>query len=120
MPAKIEKSAFGMIQINGQKYKYDVVITLQNGIRKRKKKLSKSLYGTSHIISLDEAHDLFETGLQKLLIGSGVFDSVRLSDEAALFFKNKEVSVDIYATPKAADRWNASTEYQVALFHITC
>lgn len=120
MHPQIEKSAFGMIQIEGQKYGYDVVMTLDGGVRKRKKKLSKVRYGTSHVISLDEAQDVYQKGMRKLLIGSGLFDSVRLSEEAEAFFSDNNVQVDICATPKAADIWNASTDYQVALLHITC
>ena len=38
---------------------------------KRKKKLSKKLYGTSHIVSKDEAKFVFEKGCRQLILGSG-------------------------------------------------
>ena len=38
---------------------------------KRKKKLSKKYYGTSHVISKDEAEFVFEKGCEQLIIGSG-------------------------------------------------
>ena len=55
MKPKIEATSFGSITIDGQKFKKDVVIRLDGSVKKRKKKLSKRIYGTSHTISLDEA-----------------------------------------------------------------
>lgn len=63
---KINSTDFGLITIEGEKFAYDVVIRLDGNMRrwnfrqKRKKKLSKAIYGTSHVISLDEARATFE------------------------------------------------------------
>lgn len=120
MHPRVEKTAFGMIQIDGQKYKSDVVIELDGKIRKRRKKLSKARYGTSHIVSLEEAQDVYQHGMNTLLIGSGVFDSVRLSEEAQRFFQDQDIEIKIHATPAAAKIWNASSGAIVGVFHITC
>ncbi len=48
-----------------------MVIRLSGAIKKRKKKLSKAVYGTSHTISLDEAKQIYEDGAERLIIGSG-------------------------------------------------
>ena len=48
---RIEGTSFGDITIDGKAYDHDVVIRLNGGIMKRKKKLSKKLYGTSHVVS---------------------------------------------------------------------
>jgi len=60
MKPKIDKTKFGMITISGTKYENDVIIRLDGRVEKRKKKLSKAIYGTSHIISLDEAKYIYE------------------------------------------------------------
>lgn len=52
---RIEGTSFGNITIDGKTYDHDVVIRLDGNIVKRKKKLSKKLYGTSHMVSKDEA-----------------------------------------------------------------
>ena len=52
---KIDKTQFGSITVAGKTYEHDVVIRLSDKVVKRKKKLSKRLYGTSHTISEDEA-----------------------------------------------------------------
>ncbi len=58
----IEATAFGSITIDGETYEHDVVIRLSGEVVKRKKKLSKKYYGTSHLLSKDEAKFVFERG----------------------------------------------------------
>jgi hypothetical protein len=44
----IDHTTFGEITIDGKTYDHDVIVRLSGEIVKRKKKLSKKLYGTSH------------------------------------------------------------------------
>jgi hypothetical protein len=50
---EIERTTFGTITIDGTTY--DVIIRLSGEVARRKKKLSKKYYGTSHVLSKDEA-----------------------------------------------------------------
>ena len=59
---RIDRTEFGEITIDGKTYEHDVIIRLSGEVVKRKKKLSKRLYGTSHIVSKDEAKFVFEKG----------------------------------------------------------
>jgi hypothetical protein len=68
---KIDSTIFGAITIDGKIYQHDVVVRLSGEVVKRKKKLSKKLYGTSHVLSKDEAKFLFEKGCDQVVIGSG-------------------------------------------------
>jgi len=68
MNPKIDKTKFGTITISGTKYDYDVIIRLDGRVEKRKKKLSKAIYGTSHTISLDEAKYVYENGAEQLIV----------------------------------------------------
>jgi hypothetical protein len=51
-------------------YDHDVVVRLSGEVARRKKKLSKRRYGTSHVLSEDEAKFLFEKGCAQIVIGS--------------------------------------------------
>jgi len=53
MKPKIEATAFGSITIDGREIENDVLLRLDGSVKKRKKKLSKKVYGTSHTISLE-------------------------------------------------------------------
>ena len=47
---KIEGTTFRELTVDGKTYDHDVVIWLSGEIVKRKKKLSKQLYGTSRVL----------------------------------------------------------------------
>jgi hypothetical protein len=117
---KIDSTDFGSITIDGKRYQFDVVIRLSGEIVKRKKGLSKKYYGTSHVISKDEAKFLFEEGCKELVLGTGQYDSVRLSQEAADYFDRKRCKVIAQPTPAAIDLFNESKKEKVGLFHVTC
>jgi len=121
MKPHINSTNFGSITIENQHYDYDIYIHLDRTIHKRKKKLSKAVFGTSHVISLDEAKYLFEKKAELLIIGTGQYDQVRLSEEAADFFNRKKCRVMCKATPQAIKKWNnTDVKKKIGLFHITC
>ncbi len=120
MKPKLGDSKFGWIEVGKTRYDHDIVIELDGTVRKRKKKLSKATYGTSHCISQDEAEDIYEPGAQVLLVGTGVYGRVELSREAQAYFAAHNVTVQLYPTPEAAKRWNDLDAKAIGLFHVTC
>ncbi len=120
MKPSIGQAQFGSITIEGTDFEYDVLIRQGGQVKKRKKKLSKMVYGTSHIISLDEARQVYEKGTERLIIGTGQYGNVTLSDEAADYFKRKQCQVDMLPTPDAIHVWNESEGSVTGLFHVTC
>ena len=120
MKPKIDSTSFGAITIEEETFEHDVLIRLNGDVKKRKKKLSKKYYGSSHTISLEEAEYIYDKGAEKLLIGSGQTGMVNLSDEAADFFNKKSCEVDLKPTGSAIKRWNEEEGSVVGLFHITC
>ena len=120
MRPKITKTKFGAITVAGEKYEHDILIRLDGKVEKRKKKLSKEVFGTSHIISLAEAEYIFAEGVQHIIIGTGQSDMVKLSDEAAVFFQQKKCKVELLPTPEAMRCWNEAESLVIGLFHVTC
>jgi len=120
MKPKTESTSFGSITIDGQRYDHDVLIRLDGTVQKRKKKLSKKYYGTSHTISEDEAEFIYEKDAERLIIGAGQYDRVRLSAEAQAYFDGRGLAVEAMATPEAIKRWNETQENAIGLFHVTC
>src|SRR4030095_7821163 len=97
---KIDSTIFGAITIDGRTYQHDVVIRLSGKVVKRKKKLSKKLYGTSHVLSKVEAKFLFEKGCDQVVIGSGQMGNVvHLSPKAEAYFERKGCEVLLKTTP---------------------
>lgn len=120
MKPKIDKTKFGSITIEGEKFSHDVLIRLDGRVKKRKKKLSKRVYGTSHVLSLAEAEYIYEQGVEWFIFGTGQYDTAELSEEAADFFKSHGVKVELLPTPKAIQAWNRAKGATMGLFHVTC
>jgi hypothetical protein len=117
---EIEATTFGTITIDGKTYEHDVIIRLSGEIAKRKKKLSKKYYGTSHVLSKDEAKFIFEDGCEQLILGSGQMGNVHLSPEAEAYFAKKGCAVLLQPTPEAIYTFNHSHARKIGLFHVTC
>ncbi len=120
MSPKINSTSFGSITLNENYFENDILICMSGQIEKRKKKLSKEAYGTSHKISLAEAKLIYEKGADEIIIGTGQTGYVELSKEARKFFEEKGLEVKLLRTPKAVKLWNESEGKIIAMFHVTC
>jgi hypothetical protein len=120
MRPRIEDVWFGSITVDGARYEHDIVIRLSGKVRRRRKKLSKDVHGTSHLISLEEIRDLHRPKAERLIIGTGHEDKTRLSREAEKFLAEQGCQVDLWPTPKAIKRWNEAEGKVLGLFHVTC
>jgi hypothetical protein len=120
MKTIINKTSFGSITVNQEDFDHDIIISLSGKIGKRKKKLSKKIYGTSHRVSLDEAKYVFEKGADFIIIGCGQSGQLQLSEEAEKYFSKKLKEVIILPTPEAINAWNTSGGKKIGLFHLTC
>jgi hypothetical protein len=116
----IDIITFGSITINGITYDHDILITCNGEVLKRKKKLSKRVYGTSHVISLAEAEYIFNSEAEKVIIGAGHDGMVILSVEADDFFKLRNCPVILLPSPQAVESYNKSVGKIIGLFHVTC
>ena len=117
---RIERSEFGNITINGKIYPHDVIIRLSGKVSKRKKKLSKKVYGTAHIISKAEVKSVFEKGCDLLVIGAGQEGQARLSHEANEYLAKKKCTVVVLPTQEAIRKFNQSKAKKIGLIHVTC
>ena len=120
MKPRIDRVQFGSITADGETFDHDVVIRLSGKVKRRKKKLSKQHYGTSHTVSLDEAKQIYDDGAEKLIIGNGQQGLLKLSEEAESFFEHKGCAVTLLPTPEAVEIWNQAEGKVIAMFHVTC
>jgi hypothetical protein len=122
MKPRIDNTEFGSITVEGTVFDHDVIIRADGQVKKRKKKLSKAVYGTSHMMSLQEAEYVWEQGAGPdcLIVGSGQYGNVELSLEAAAYLERRRCPVVLLPTPKVIDVWNQAKGRAVGLFHVTC
>lgn len=120
MRPTIDGTRFGSITIEGETIEKDVVIRLDGTVKKRKKKLSKAVYGTSHTISVDEAKHVYQKGAERLIVGAGQYGLVNLSGEAADYLAGKGCDVELLRAKEAVEAWNEAEGAVIGLFHVTC
>jgi hypothetical protein len=120
MKPRIDETHFGSVTIDGKVFEHDVLIRLGGKVEKRKKKLSKAVYGTSHTVSLAEARHVHQKGVARLLIGTGQQGRIRLSEEAAAHFTRHRCQVELLPTPDMIPVWNQAEGAVIGLVHVTC
>ena len=120
MTPVINNTEFGSITVDEERYDHDIIITLDGKVKKRKKKLSKVVFGTSHTISLDEIRYTYQDKSEGIVIGSGQYGVAKLSNEASEFLNNKHCKILLRPTPEAILEWNLTEGKWIGLFHITC
>ena len=120
MKPRIDRNRFGSITVEGTAYTHDLLILPDGAVLPRPKELSKAVYGTSHVISLAEAEQVYQEGAQRLIVGTGLTGLTRLSEEAAAYFAKQGCRVDRYPTRRAIKAWNKAEGGVIGLFHITC
>jgi hypothetical protein len=120
MKPRIDRTRFGSVTLDGKVFEHDVVIRLHGQVKKRKKKLSKAVYGTSHTISLAEARHIYQKGAARLIIGAGQYGTVELSDEAAAYFERNSCRAELLPMPEVIQAWNEAEGAVIGLLHVTC
>ncbi len=120
MAPHIDKTEFGSITVDGETFDHDIVIRLGGTVKKRKKKLSKERYGTSHTVSVEEAEHIYEDGAGRVIVGTGQHGMLTLSEEAEGYFRDHGCSVQAVPTPEAVKAWNKAEGKVIAMFHVTC
>ena len=120
MNPHIDKTSFGSITVEGIEYSHDIVIRLSGKNKKRKKKLSKAVYGTSHTVSRDEAAHILDDGAKLLIVGTGQHGALGFSEEAGTYLTAHGCRLVLEPKPSAVQHWNRAGGATIAMFHITC
>ena len=122
MKPPIDGTRFGSITLGGAVYDHDVLVCPNATVKRRKRKLSNAVYGTSHTISLAEAKYVYGQGegAETLIIGGGQYGRVELSPEAAEYLERKRCDVVLLPTPEVIAPWNEAEDKVIGLFHVTC
>lgn len=120
MRPSIEATGFGWMKIDGKRYTKDVLIRPSGEIEKRRKKLSKKFFGTSHRMSLEEAEHVLSGPADLLVVGTGQYGRLTLTEEARDHFRSLGCEVRALPTPEALEEYNRARGEVAGLFHLTC
>jgi hypothetical protein len=110
---------FGEIEIDGQRYDYDVVID-EGGIRKRKKKPSK-VYRDQYGHTPLSIHEDIPWGGKRLIVGTGAYGKLPIMPEVLDEAKQHDIEIVAVSTEEACRLISNEDGKKVrALLHVTC
>ncbi|NHJ49201.1 MAG: hypothetical protein FK733_15540 [Asgard group archaeon] len=120
---KIEKTSFGSITIDGQKYTKDIYIYSDGSITNRRKDLSKPISRGHTVFGPKEIELLLQQKPDTLVIGKGQRGILPIPKESRKILEESEVIVIEDKTPIVMHLLNELFEKKanvVAILHLTC
>ncbi len=117
---QVEGTKFGSVTIGGEEYERDVIIRADGKVKKRKKKIAKQLYGTSHRIGPRELARTCKGNPDLLVIGTGQSDTAELTEDGEEFLRHRGIDWVALPSPDAVDAFNAAGGRKALLLHVTC
>ncbi len=119
-PSEIVGTSFGEITIGRTTYETDVYILAHGEVKRRKKKIAREIYGTSHKIGPAELKKVCKGGPKKVFIGTGQSGAAELTAEGREFLEGHHIEVCVVPTPEVIDAFNQCSKSKAALIHVTC
>ncbi len=116
MTSRIDRYGFGYIVINGITYTRDLIILSDKLITNWWRK-------EGHRIELDDLKDVLNSDLEYLVIGTGYFGRVTVSEEIFREFEKKNVKLIVLDSRNAWKKYNELLDKGVKVggaFHLTC
>jgi hypothetical protein len=119
----IEKTSFGSITIDGQKYKHDIYINIDGSIVKRRKDLSRPISKGHTVLGPEEIKLLLDQKPETLVIGKGQHGILPIPKESRKLLDDSGIILIEDKTPIIMHLLNNLLEEKskvVAILHLTC
>jgi hypothetical protein len=107
---------FGRIDIEGQPYRADVIVTPKGVVEAWWR-------GRSHTVAVDDLTEIIATRPDILVVGTGYFGRMVVSDDARRHLQAHEIELREARTPQAVAEFNrlqARHARIAAALHLTC
>ena len=119
----VGRTEFGWIEVAGERWEKDVLITADGRVRKRPKKLSKP-YAAGHTpLGPEEMARALAGEPAVLLVGTGQWGSLPVMEEARQVAGARGIALETMTTPAAIARYQILVQEGrriAAIFHLTC
>lgn len=111
---KFGGTRFGSVTVDNKKFHHDVYVDPDGNIARRE---------GGHKVSADEIKSVLKSNPEVIVIGTGQFGCVKLSEEAARGAEAHGVEVFRARTPRAIKKFNEQVDEGkriAAIVHVTC
>jgi len=111
----VEHYRFGAITVDGERHTKDLIILPERVISDWWRK-------EGHSLSPDDLKAVFEAAPETLVVGTGAYGMMRVTEEARHALEEAKVRLIVAPTPKAVDAYNELREETrvAAALHLTC
>jgi len=115
IPPRIEHFRFGRVVIDGQVFQNDLIV-FPHGVNESWSR------GDSHLLSSQDLEAVIEMAPQSLIIGTGVFRSMKVPPEALQRAEAEGIEVLVLGSSRACEEYNRRRLQQrtVLAMHLTC
>ncbi|KYK24800.1 hypothetical protein AYK26_02885 [Euryarchaeota archaeon SM23-78] len=108
----INSTSFKSITVDGKEYPYDIWIFADGTVKERNR---------NHEFTLEEFETITKGGPEVLIIGTGQYGVVKISEEVFKAAKEKAIEIIYDKTPEAIKRFNeVQGKKMAAAIHTTC
>ena len=117
---KVDSLSFGSITVGGRKYRRDVILLPDGTVKQRKGGFW--IFG-SHKINREEVEELYNSGAEEIVIGTGTNSKAGLSGEAKSYIEQTRLHIHTLPSYEAVSEFNRLVDAGkrvAAVIHITC
>lgn len=118
MKPKINTSKRGQITVQNKPINFDFYIDPEGKIVQRHTGVGSHGRRSTHILSLNEAGEIYDPNINEMIIGCDDKDKIKLSNEATDYFEEKKCKIKLLPLKEAITYWNRYEGHAVGLFHI--
>jgi hypothetical protein len=114
-PPQIDRFRFGRVVIDGRVFQRDLIVFPDGAIDNWSR-------DDSHFLSAEDIDIVLEMKPKTIIIGTGVFKSMKVPAEALVNIRAAGIEVLIRSSPRACDEYNQRrlVERTVLAIHLTC
>ena len=116
----ITYAGLGEVAIDNQVHQTDLYIRADGKIKKRSKKLAKTIYGTAHKIGPEELQKVCNGHPRLVVVGTGHSGMAALTPEAEQFLRNRHIAFEQLPNPGAVEAYNQATGRKAFIIHVKC
>jgi len=116
MALRIDSYDFGRIRVGGEDYHGDLIILPE-------RVLAGWWREEGHRLKLEDLRDVLEEDIEVLVIGTGYYGAMRVSEEVVEELRRREIELIVEPTTKAWRTYNKLVEERrkvAAALHLTC
>jgi len=113
---KIESYSFGLIKIEGQEFKSDLIIYPDRVDDKWWRK-------EGHLLQMEDLTDIFALKPEVLIVGQGLPGLMQVDQKVEEYCRDHNIELFSLPTTEAAEKYNELAKKKplvVAAFHLTC